>query len=428
MISISISIPIPARARPARPGGPCAAALFAALALAAGSANAQTLRDSLARAAALDPAIAALEARAAEVAASHAVAAARFPAAPTLTAGLRRSRPDQDIGRNEVDLQVGLPLWLPGQRGLREQLAEREGGERDAALDEARLALAGRLREAWWTIAEARADAQAAQRRTVTLERIEADTARRVAAGVLARADLLLAQAELSAARARAADAALRVAALLEQWFALTGERTPPADPAEREPLAAGSGRDERIASAADGTHPALVSLRSRVALARARFDLAAGVRRDPPELVLQHRSDRAVYGAEYRNTVLVALRVPFATEARNAPRVAAAGTELAATEAALAQRSRGIAAELAQSAAAVHAAFARHELAAERLRHAREHEALVVRAFALGEQPLVAALRAATLREDAEAEAERAALAVGAAQARRAQAAGVLP
>ena len=58
----------------------------------------------------------------------------------------------------------------------------------------------------------------------------------------------------------------------------------------------------------------------------------------------------------------------------------------------------------------------------------AREHEALVERAFAMGEQSLVALLRSAALREDAQAETERAEIGVGLMRSRLAQVSGVMP
>lgn len=392
-----------------------ACATLVALALPAG---AQTLGEAVARAAALDPAITTLRARGGEVDASRTVAGALFPAPPALAASLRRDRPDQNLGRNEVDVDVGLPLWLPGQRDLRARLAEREGEELATALAEVHWQLAGRVREAWWALAAARAEAAAAQRRTATLVRIEADIARRVAAGVLARADLLLAQAEVAGARAAADSAAMRVEAATRAWQALTGDTVAPAH-----------AREAGVAAPADGdAHPALSGARSRVELARAQLSLAVGVRRDPPELALQHRSDRDGYGADYRNTVRVALRIPLGTDARNAPRIAAAGTALAQAEAILLHLRRRLDVDRAHALAALDAAERQVRLSSDRLALAREHEALVERAFAMGEQSLVALLRSAALREDAQAETERAEIGVGLMRSRLAQVSGVMP
>lgn len=401
--------------------------LLATLALLpAGVLAGTTLGDALSRASALDPEIVALQARGAEVSASRSVAEGLFAGPGAVSAGLRRDRPDRDLGRNEIDLELGLPLWLPGQRDLRARLADREGDEQAAALAEARWRLAGRLRDVWGRIEVARAEATAAERRASTLARIEQDTARRVLAGVLARADLLLVQAEVAAARASADTAALQVTMAEREWRGLTGMQEVPARLAEAPSPVAAAGRE--IAVAVADTHPARLGARSRVDLAMSRLAWASGTRREPPELALGHRSDRAEYGADYRNTVRVALRIPLASEARNAPRLAAASTAVARAQAELLQIERQLELDRAQASVALETAGRQFERAFERLGAAREHEALVERAFALGEYPLASRLRAAALREDAEADVDRAQVAIAAARARLAQVAGELP
>jgi len=389
-----------------------------------------SLGDALSRASALDPDIVALQARGAEVSASRSVAEALFPGPAAVSAGLRRDRPDHDLGRNEIDVELGLPLWLPGQRESRARVAEREGEALSAARAEARWRLAGRLREAWGRIEAARAEAAAAARRAATLARVEADAARRVGAGVLARSDLLLAQAELAAARASTEEAAVRVAVAERAWRELTGDRDVPSaivdaglatpEVAARDVLAT---RPEAV-----DRHPAREGARSRVDLALAQLAWVSGSRRDAPELALAHRSDRAEVGADYRNTVRVALRIPFASEARNAPRIAAAGTTVARAQAELLQLDRQLQLDRAQAVGALEAAHRQVERVIERVRAATEHERLVDRAYTLGEQSLTALLRAVALREDAQADLDRAQVATSVSRARLAQALGVIP
>lgn len=406
-------------------------AILAMLALVPASALAGTsLGDALLRASALDPDTVVLQARGAEVSASRSVAEALFPGAAAVSAGLRRDRPDHDLGRNEIDLELGLPLWLPGQRESRARVAEREGDALAAARAEARWRLAGRLREAWGRIELARAEALAAERRGITLARVEADAARRVGAGVLARSDLLLAQAELAAARALTEEAALRVEIAERTWRELTGDRDVPTaivDAGLGVPDLAARGAPGAGAEAVD-RHPAREGARSRVDLALAQLAWVNGSRRDAPELALAHRSDRAEHGADYRNTVRVALRIPFASEARNAPRIAAAGTTVARAQAELLQLDRQLQLDRAQAVGALEAAHRQVERVIERVRAATEHERLVDRAYALGEQSLTALLRAVALREDAQADLDRARVATSVSRARLAQALGVTP
>jgi outer membrane protein TolC len=349
-----------------------------------------------------------------------------------LGATLRRDRPDRDLGRNEVEFEVGLPLWLPGQRALRQQLAGDEGAGREAALVDARLQVAGRVREALWTLAFARLDETAAQRRIATVDRLVADVERRVAAGVLARTDLLLARAEAAAARSLLIDARTRVEQAMLGWQALAGDRVLPVSWVEAEraspPGRNTSGYAEVDRNSGIAAHPSMAAALGEVDFARSRLKLASESTRDPPELGLQHRSDRDVTGADYRNSVRVALRVPLATEARNRPRIAAANTERVRAESGLLQLQRRIEADRARAGAELDGSRAQEANARERLRDASEHLALVRRAFDLGEQSLVAMLRALALADEAQADLDRQVAARDRAIARINQAAGVIP
>lgn len=394
-------------------------AMAAVPARAAGDEGEGTLRAAVDRAARLDPAVLALEARTQEVDATRVAAGAAFPGSPSVGASLRRDRPDRDRGRNEVEFEVGLPLWLPGQRALRQRVAGDEGTEREAAAEDARLQVAGRVREALWMVAFARLEQSAARTRVATIDRLVADVERRVAAGVLARSDLLLARAEATGARSQLVEADARVAQAIQGWRALAGEAALP-----RSWVEAPGATDARVRA----DHPSLRAAQGQVELARARLRLATEVTRDPPELGLQQRSDRDVAGADYRHSVRVALRIPLATEARNQPRIAVANTELVRAQAALQQLQLRLDAERARAAAELEAARAQASIAQDRLRDAEEHLALVRRAFDLGEQPLVAVLRALALVDEARTGLDRQVAARDRAVARMNQAEGVLP
>ncbi len=396
-------------------------------AIAAGSAGAAaatagegTLRAAVDRAAQLDPAVLALEARMQEVDAMRLAAGAAFPGSPTVGASVRRDRPDRDTGRNEVEFEVGFPLWLPGQRTLRQRVAGDEGTEREAAAADARLQVAGRVREALWLVAFARLDQSAARTRLATIDRLVADVERRVSAGVLARSDLLLVRAEATGARSLLVEADARVAQAMQGWRALADEVALPQSWSEAQAAVDGDGRA--------GGHPSLRAAQRQVELARARLRLATEVTREPPELGLQQRSERDIAGADYRHSVRVALRIPLATEARNQPRIATASTELVRAEAALRQLQLRLEAERARAAVELEAARTQQSIAQDRLRDAEEHLALVRRAFDLGEQPLAAALRALALVDDARTGLDRQRAARERAVARINQAEGVLP
>ena len=245
---------------------------------------------------------------------------------------------------------------------------------------------------------------------------------------MLARADLLLARAEAAGARGLLIEAGARVEQALQAWRALTGDGLLPVSWVEAEAAAGDAAAGGSVRASGIAAHPSGVAALGEVDLARSRLKLATESTRDPPEIGLQHRSDREATGADYRNSVRVALRVPLATDARNRPRIAAANTERVRAESGLLQVQRRIEADSARARAELDAARAQEANARERLRDAGEHLALVRRAFDLGEQSLVAMLRALALADEAQADLDRQVAARDRAIARINQAAGVLP
>ncbi|MCX7197165.1 MAG: TolC family protein, partial [Proteobacteria bacterium] len=275
LLCAALAIVSPAAASGSATSATYVTAVVAVASTASAAGGEGTLRAAVDRAARLDPSVRTLGARAGEIDASQAAAQALFPAPPTAGASLRRDRPDRDLGLNELEFEVGLPLWLPGQRALRQRLAGDEGMERDAALADARLQVAGRVRESLWALAYARLDESAARRRIATAERLTADVERRVAAGVLARADLLLARTEAAGARSQLIEAASRVEQGMHAWRALTGDSALPASFVETAVTGEASTHTSLAARAFDLGELSLVAMLRALALAdEAQADL----------------------------------------------------------------------------------------------------------------------------------------------------------
>jgi outer membrane protein TolC len=123
-----------------------------------------------------------------------------------------------------------------------------------------------------------------------------------------------------------------------------------------------------------------------------------------------------------------IGIRIPFATEGRNAPQLAAANTALAQAEAERLRIEAEVAAELRQSEAGLAAAQLAERLAAERAAAADERERLLERSFALGELALPELLRAQASALEARRDAARTRAAHALAKARHNQARGALP
>lgn len=352
--------------------------------------------------------------------------AAPFAGAPTLGLDLRRDQPrwaglpgtdaSATRGRNEIDVGVSVPVWLPGQRDAERRVLERDRAALAADVRLRRLALAQAVREAVWTLALARAEQRVQQAREQSAQRLEADVARRIAAGDLAPSDGMLARAERLAASAALREAAAAVDASRVALAALTGERE--------------AGRiAEQPADAVDpDAHASLAAARETVDAARARFEQVRATRRDNPTLAVSARFDRDAWGVGYRNTVQVGVSLPLDTEARNAPRLAAASAELARAEVELERERRRRAAELERARLAFDAAREALALQAERSTAASAAQTAIERAFRAGERGLPELLRLRAQTLEAELARDAAQERVGQAIARLNHAMGILP
>jgi cobalt-zinc-cadmium efflux system outer membrane protein len=318
-------------------------------------------------------------------------------------------------GQRESEIGVAWPVLLPGQRSARIDSAESELVASEAVLRAAKLSVAGEVREAAWAVLAREAELKLAESQAGTLQSLAADVDRRVTAGDLARADALAARAEALAASTAAREAAPRLEAARSRWRVLTGMT--------QVPVAL-----EPSVSALPDDHPELAAARLRAESAQKRIDLTRATRREPPELVVRYRNEVAASGLPSQNSIGMAIRIPFATDDRNAPREAAvlADLDLALAEERW-QRER-IAAELASAKAA--AAAAGQQVAQEEARAAllRERAQLIERSFRAGETALPELLRTLAAAAQAESSLARQRAEHGLARARAQQAAGVLP
>lgn len=393
--------------------------LIALLAASAPLRAAPSLRAALDAALARSPEALVLEARATDIAARRLATDSWSPAPPAAIFANRRDNTliDQQLGKQEFEAEIEIPVWLPGQRGAQRAKVDADARVVDAARGALRAELAGRLREAIAAVREARALANAARRRVETATALEAAVARRLRAGDVARGDLAMAQSESLAAQEVLLAAQFEEKRALADFDVLTGLREAP-DTDEEE---AGPTIDWKLG-------PGLVFLSARVAASRAQVGLVRSTSRDSPTVALQNRADRDFYGSDVRNTYRLTVRIPFGTEARNAPRISAA--EIEYTQALSDERAailRGDAA-VETARAGVASARQRERLAARQADASADALRLAQRAFEAGELPvaLLLAVRARAIEADLNAERARAGRA--AAIARLNQTLGVMP
>ncbi|WP_169128978.1 TolC family protein [Aromatoleum evansii] len=351
-----------------------------------------------------------------EAAARRDAAASWTPEPPSVTLSQRSDRLHRNDGFHEVEIELEVPLWMPGTRAAASALADVQGGALEASLALARLKLAGEVREAVWSLRLAQNELDANLRRVAEAEALAADVERRVKAGDLARVDANSALGAVQQARATLAEVQTRLLREQKLYSALTGL---PQTPVDRE----GDAPSTELES-----HPALMAKRGAADIARSRLHQASTATRDAPELILGVTSERGEFGERYSNTTTVGIRVPFGTDARNRPQITAANADLIDAETTVTLERERLRAELDVARHELEQARRTESFAIERARLAADSRQLLVKAFELGQVDLPTRLRAENEHFDAELALGRARLETGRAASRLKQAYGLLP
>ena len=380
-------------------------------------ARSQALHDAFEGAWSRQPAARATGAREDELAAKRDAATALFPEPPSLNLGYRTDQPNQNTGIREFEGVMSLPVWTPASRDGAQALAHAETEQFGSGLRAQRWRLAGEVREAYWQARLAANELVLARRKVEEAVALADDVERRLKAGDLARSDLNQARVVEQVARAVYAETGARAYRVAQAFSVLTGLKTLP-DVVE--PMA--ESHPELDA------HPQLEAAGHAAATARAKLGQATSATRDPPEIEVGMRRERGAFGESYANSVIVGIKVPFGTDARNQPRITAANAELIEASAALLLEHQKLASDIDSATVELEQARKIENLSAERFRLAADTQGLFAKAFTLGELDLPARLRAENELFDAELALTRARIEVGRAISRLNQARGVLP
>ena len=372
----------------------------------------------------LNPQAAGLDAREAEARAAQDLAAGLTPEPGSLSIGNLSDRFNRNQGRQEFELELAVPLWLPGQKTAREAEAASQLDEILAKRAALRLEVGGELREAWWALAAARSAKLMASRRLDTARALESDVMRRYRVGELSRIDANLAQTETHAANAEWVEAQATLLQAEQAVQTLTGSPAP-MNLDEESP----TGRrliDESGDSAA--SHPWLAVTAAAARSARARAKVADESRRAAPELALRVVRERADFAESYSSSVGIKLKIPFSSGSQVRRQSAAAQAEANQAETDLLRTQTRIRLDAERAQRNLQSAERQLAMAHERRQLSAENLRLAEKAFALGASDLASLLRIRAAAFDAEAFLDRQRVARAAAISRLNQAMGVLP
>lgn len=291
---------------------------------------AATVAEATARAVAGLPDLAAADTSRAQIAAQRRSARGPFVGPPVVSGDLAIG----SDGFSEQEAGVSAGFRWPGEGRAARLAADRGRALVDATLDDARLRVAGEVRSAWWALASAQAVLAVERQQTELADQEVAAITRLVSAGVQARRDLLLAQAERSAIKARFSAAENDLVGARAAFEALSGE-APVQFPPER-PVT-----DAAVVDA----HPAVRAALARAAAAEARVAALRFGNRPRIEGKVGVRRERNDARGGFENALLVGVGVPIGRNYAAAAETAGAQSEaLRATAEAARVRTRLVA------------------------------------------------------------------------------------
>lgn len=384
-----------------------------------------TLSQAFEAAWARQPELAALAARRDAARAQQQAAQSWTPEPVAVELNGKTDRLNRNLGTREYEAGVAIPLWLPGERGRSQALAEAEGRAVESRTTAARLRVAATVRDAWWNWQRARADVATAQGQLDNAQRIAADVGKRLKAGDLAQADLHQADGAVAAAQVSVAQAQAAVMVAEQALRALVASpgvalAVGPVDLiAEPEPGAAGTDMD---------THGELLALMDRTSVAEGVAALAATQSRANPELMIATTRDRGASGEAWQQTFTVGVRIPFGAGPRHDARKAAALAETIELQAQLNLERARLAGERDSAKARTESARLQLAAAERRAQLARESRGFFDKSFRLGETDLPTRLRIEAEAAEADRQAARGRIELAAAISAWRQALGLLP
>ena len=402
----------------------CAAGLLAGLSVQAAETPKSGLAIAVEQAWRLNPQAAGLDAREAEARAAQDVAAGLTPEPGSVSIGNLNDRFNRNQGKQEYEVELAVPLWLPGQKAAREAEAASRIDEAVARRSAVRLEVSGELREAWWALATARSARILAARRLETARALETDVMRRYKVGELSRIDANLAQTETHAASAELVETEATLLQAEQAVQTLIGSPAPKILDEE-------SPTTRRVVGEAGDsaeTHPLLTSTAAVARSARARVQVADESRRAAPELALRVVRERGDFAEAYSNSVGIKLKIPFSSGSQVRRETSAAQAEANQADAELLRTQTRVRLDAERAQRNLQAAERQLAMAQERRQLSAENLRLAEKAFSLGESDLATLLRIRAAAFDADAFFDRQRVARAAAISRLNQAQGVLP
>ncbi len=376
-----------------------------------------TLHEVLQQVVAIHPQQSLLAAHQQMVQARKVMANSWLPQAPSVGFSHQNDALLSNRDEREWQAQMQIPIWLPGQRQARSQVASLA----DDSLIQDRAGLqqlaADLLRNAVWEIAMRRNDVSLMENRRSTLRSIGEDVQKRFKAGEVARLDVMQTQQETLQAERQLVTANAELMHAQFRYQQLTGLSEMPAKLEETL-----STREHYEDS------PYWQAAQARLKLAEGQRDLTAIEQRQNPQLTLSTRTIQGGFDYAYNSSMGVAINIPLQSEVQRAPLLANAEQNIGDARTQLETLRRQLENNLHEAEHNLHVSRQELTLIQQQQTIASENASLARKAYRLGELDLNQLLRLQLLAFEAERSLSSQQLQVQWNIARYNQAVGVLP
>jgi len=317
-----------------------------------------------------------MDALASRAAAESRYSDAWFPDGASLIGYHMSDRNFDDIGAQESQVAMSLPLWHFGEKRAQADYGDSLSAESASARREWRWLASGSLRQSLWGLEAARRQWQLATEQEERLAGVLEQVRIQAAAGALARADELAALQEYGAWQSETLDREAAYQDAVRSYRALSGLEVMPAGLLET--LSPGQEIDLE--------HPALARARDQVAHAEAGVELAVQKTGARPSLELFWRDNRADRELDPVNSLGIGLTVPLGRSPRGGAEIAGAEQTLAEARAHLAETQRELDLQLHEARHMLHTTGEQLAIADAMLSAGRERNQMDKTEFELGE------------------------------------------
>jgi outer membrane protein TolC len=303
---------------------------------------------------------------------------------PSLMVRYQTDRMGSDLGLDEYEAGMEMPLWGIGGRSAVRLFGDALSAESLAAESALRWEVAGLVRQALWNIALAENDHELAEQAHDTAERLAHVVERRYELGDVALSDVLLARSTLMDWQTALIEANAMLLDAERVYRSMTGLDRRPAFVAESLSIA-GEVRDD---------HPALVLADAAVARAEADVAVAEETTQAGATLTIGTRRERPALGTEFDDSIGFVVSVPFGGESHRKTEVTAAARAASTARARRRQVIRDLTLAVHEAAHGLNVVHQNIETATQRLDLVERQEAMGEVAYEKGELELIDLLK----------------------------------